>query len=41
MTLPRPIVSLEDVLSRWFPTPFSKLVLALGMAALAAYLLPA
>jgi hypothetical protein len=34
-------VSLEDVLSRWFPGPASQLALALGIAALAAFMLPA
>jgi hypothetical protein len=40
-TCRRPAVSLENALSRWFPSPASKLALALGMAALAAFILPA
>jgi len=33
-------VSIEDALLRWFPTAASKLTLALGMVALAAFIVP-
>jgi hypothetical protein len=33
-------LSIEDVLCRWFPTPASKLILALAMIILAACIVP-
>jgi hypothetical protein len=33
-------VSLEEALSRWFPTAMSKIVLAAGMIVLAALIMP-